>query len=93
MVAKYFSSRGKPSPKSRQDSFSAKLIFAEHARLLYNSLAPEGEKVKRSRSSYVLKMQNNKLLISINAQDMTAFKATLNTLIKGSELAVKMANG
>jgi len=90
VAVKYFSSRGKPSPKSRRDSFTAKITFAEHSKLIYAALSPEGKNVKRSRSSYVLKMQNNKLLVSIKAKDLTALKATLNTLLKGGELAVKL---
>lgn len=93
MVAKSYSSQGKPSQKSRQGNYSATIVFADNAEIIYKALMPEGKNVKRLRSSYVLKMKNHKLKISINASDMTAFKATINTIIKGSELASRINNG
>ncbi len=94
MAARSSSSRERPSLRSKRDnSYEATLVFSEHASIIYHALAPEGENVKRLRSTYVLNMSNNKLSIKITSLDFTAFKATMNSILKCSELAVKVTHG
>jgi len=77
--------------------FSSKIEIGgskEELDAYYNALHPEEEN-SSERASYKLKLQTNKLLIEISAQDATAFRALTNTLlglISVVEKSIKAAN-
>ncbi len=51
------------------------------AQIYFNSLNPESDESFSYRSSTKLMLMGNKLKISIDAKDTTAFRATLNSYI------------
>lgn len=51
------------------------------AQIYFNSLNPESDESFSHRSSTKLILMGNKLKISIDAKDTTAFRATLNSYI------------
>ncbi len=54
----------------------------------FNALKPE-EGFKTERSSYKLKKEKGKLIIDIEAQDATAFRAVTNTLLGLIQIVAK----
>ena len=47
----------------------------------YNSLLPEFKVQKSKRSTISLKKEENSLIFSIESEDITAFRATINEII------------
>ncbi len=78
--------------------FNSKIEVGGHKKLLEaykNALEPESD-FKNERGSYKLSLKENKLIISVKANDATAFRAVMNSiteLIALVEKTWKIHNG
>ncbi len=63
----------------------------ENLQAYFNALAPEQD-FKTERSSYKLKQEKDKLIIEVQAEDATAFRAILNSLAGAISVVEKSLN-
>ncbi len=62
---------------------SAKIEFStEQAEIYYNALAPEGGVLPGRRTKAKITIKDNKLILSIEAKDITAMRAAVNSFIR-----------
>ena len=59
----------------------------EQAKIIYESVLPEFKTSPDYRSNLNLKQKDNKLIISIDAEDATSFRASINSAIKWIKLS------
>ncbi|MBI5393285.1 hypothetical protein HZA96_05435 [Candidatus Woesearchaeota archaeon] len=59
---------------------------------LYTALLPEIDSSKWERSSYSIKKKGNEITITINADDITALRASFNNITKLLAVYDKMQN-
>ncbi|WP_295621456.1 KEOPS complex subunit Pcc1 [uncultured Methanobrevibacter sp.] len=62
----------------------------EQAQIVYDSILLEFETSPDYRSSMDLKLENNQIIITIDAEDATSFRASINSAIKWIKLAVEI---
>jgi tRNA threonylcarbamoyladenosine modification (KEOPS) complex Pcc1 subunit len=55
--------------------YQAVLEITEDSERLYKALLPEISEMKTARASVEFKLENDKLVISINAKDFSSFRA------------------
>ncbi|MCQ2738216.1 MAG: hypothetical protein MJ224_06370 [archaeon] len=58
--------------------------------MVYNSILLEFETAPDYRSSMNLELKDNSIIINIDAQDATSFRASINSAIKWIKLAVEI---
>ena len=62
------------------------------AKIVYESIILEFETAPDFRSSMTLELDGSKILIKIDAEDSTSFRASVNSAIKWINLALKINN-
>ena len=62
------------------------------AKIVYESILLEFETAPDFRSSMDISLDNSSILINIDAEDSTSFRASLNSAIKWINLALKINN-
>ena len=62
----------------------------KQAKIVYDSILLEFETSPDYRSSMDLILEKNKIIIKINAEDATSFRASINSAIKWIKLAVEI---
>ena len=64
----------------------------EQAKIIYDSILLEFETAPDYRSSMTIELNGSNILISIDAEDSTSFRASVNSAIKWVNLAVEINN-
>ena len=64
----------------------------EQAKIIYDSIILEFETAPDYRSSMSLNLDGSKLLIKIDAEDSTSFRASVNSAIKWIKLSLEINN-
>ena len=64
----------------------------EQAKIIYDSIILEFETAPDYRSSMNIELKGSKILINIDAEDSTSFRASVNSAIKWINLAVEINN-
>lgn len=62
------------------------------ARIVYDSIILEFDTAPDYRSSMTLELDGNRILINIDAEDSTSFRASVNSAIKWIKLALEINN-
>jgi KEOPS complex subunit Pcc1 len=66
-------------------------IESDKTEIIYNSLQVES-KNNTDRTKVDMHVKDNKLILSIEAKDITALRAALNSYIRWIDVALKMAD-
>ena len=64
----------------------------KQAKIIHDSIILEFETAPDYRSSMSLNLDGSKLLIKINAEDSTSFRASVNSAIKWIKLSLEIKN-
>lgn len=62
----------------------------KQAKIVYDSILLEFETAPDYRSSMDLKLDKNQIIITIDAEDATSFRASINSAIKWIKLSVEI---
>ena len=65
---------------------------SEQAKIIYDSIILEFDTAPDYRSSMTLELEGSKILINIDAEDSTSFRASVNSAIKWIKLALEINN-
>ena len=65
---------------------------ANQAKIIYDSIILEFNTAPDYRSSMTIDLEANKILINIDAEDSTSFRASVNSAIKWIKLALEINN-
>ncbi len=71
-------------------NFSLKFKSEEDANIFYTSYLPEYQSIPRKRTQTSIKLTSNKVIFSILAKDLTAFRATLNSIMQFGNVVFKI---
>ncbi|MBD3354183.1 MAG: hypothetical protein GF364_22060 [Candidatus Lokiarchaeota archaeon] len=72
-----------------QSSISLHLNSIDDAAIFLNSFTPELKTMPTRRSKLVISQEKSKILFQINAKDVTAFRATINSVLQFSNVVTK----
>ncbi|MCQ2971751.1 MAG: hypothetical protein MJ209_00400 [archaeon] len=64
----------------------------DQAKIIYDAILLEFDTAPDYRSSMTLKLDKTKLIIDIDAEDSTSFRASLNSAIKWINLSLEINN-
>jgi len=65
---------------------------ADQAKIVYESILLEFETAPDFRSSMTIELDESRILIKIDAEDSTSFRASVNSAIKWINLALEINN-
>ena len=65
---------------------------SSQARIIYDSIILEFNTAPDYRSSMTIELDGNNILINIDAEDSTSFRASVNSAIKWIKLALEINN-
>ena len=65
---------------------------AEQAKIIYDSILLEFETAPDYRSSMTLDLEGSNIVINIDAEDSTSFRASVNSAIKWIRLSLEINN-
>ena len=65
---------------------------SEDARIIYDSIILEFSTAPDYRSSMTIELEGKNILINIDAEDSTSFRASVNSAIKWIKLALEINN-
>ena len=71
-------------------TFSIKFDTEQDASIFYNSYIPEHGKIPKKRSEISLHQSTDKIIFAINAKDVTAFRATINSILQFGNVVYKI---
>ena len=63
---------------------------SSQAKIVYDSIILEFNTAPDYRSSMTIELENNNILINIDAEDSTSFRASVNSAIKWIKLALEI---
>ena len=78
--------------ESVKSSISVEFDNSNQAKIIYDSIILEFETAPDFRSSMTISLDGSKILIDIDAQDSTSFRASVNSAIKWINLALQINN-
>ena len=78
--------------ESVKSSISVEFDNPNQAKIVYDSIILEFETAPDFRSSMIISLDESKIIIDIDAQDSTSFRASLNSAIKWINLALQINN-
>lgn len=64
----------------------------EQAKIIYDSILLEFETAPDYRSSMTLELEGSNIIINIDAEDSTSFRASVNSAIKWIKLSLEINN-
>jgi KEOPS complex subunit Pcc1 len=64
----------------------------EEARILYSALAPETESIPSDRASTKVSVNGSSLIVEIDANDLTALRAALNSYVAWISACMRTIN-
>ncbi|WP_296879346.1 KEOPS complex subunit Pcc1 [uncultured Methanobrevibacter sp.] len=65
---------------------------SQQAKIIYDSIILEFDTAPDYRSSMTIELDGSKILINIDAEDSTSFRASVNSAIKWIKLALEINN-
>ena len=71
-------------------SFSIKFPTEQDAVIFLNSYMPEHGTIPKKRSTTSLKQMGDKIIFNIKAKDITAFRATMNSILQFGNVVFKI---
>ncbi|MEE1335668.1 KEOPS complex subunit Pcc1 [Methanobrevibacter sp.] len=81
------------SPLERvKSNIAVEFESSSQAKIVYDAIILEFETAPDFRSSMTLKRDGSNILIDIDAQDATSFRASVNSAIKWIKLALEINN-
>ncbi len=75
-----------------KSNISVEFDNADQAKIIYESILLEFETAPDFRSSMTIELDESKILIKIDAEDSTSFRASVNSAIKWINLALEINN-
>ena len=75
-----------------KSNISVEFDNADQAKIIYESILLEFETAPDFRSSMTIEIDESKILIKIDAEDSTSFRASVNSAIKWINLALEINN-
>ena len=78
--------------ESVKSDIAIEFEIGSQARIVYDSIILEFNTAPDYRSSMTLNLDGNKILINIDAEDSTSFRASVNSAIKWIRLALEINN-
>ena len=75
-----------------KSNISVEFDNADQAKIIYESILLEFETAPDFRSSMTIELDESKILIKIDAEDSTSFRASVNSAIKWINLALEIKN-
>ena len=76
--------------ESVKSNITVELENAAQAKIIYDSIVLEFETAPDYRSSMTLELDGSNILIDIDAEDSTSFRASINSAIKWIKLSVEI---
>ena len=81
------------SPLERvKSNISVEFEDSNQAKIIYDSIILEFETAPDFRSSMTMELDGSDILINIDAEDSTSFRASVNSAIKWIKLALEINN-
>ena len=81
------------SPLERvKSNISVEFESSNQAKIIYDSIILEFETAPDFRSSMTIELDESNILINIDAEDSTSFRASVNSAIKWIKLALEINN-
>ncbi len=71
-------------------SLSLKFDTKEDAIIFYTSFMPEHGRIPRNRTKVALKQSGENIIFTIQAKDITAFRATINSILQFGNIVFKV---
>ncbi len=78
--------------ESVKSDISVEFDNSAQAKIVYDSIILEFETAPDFRSSMTIELEGSKILIRIDAEDSTSFRASVNSAIKWIKLALEINN-
>ncbi|WP_298502129.1 KEOPS complex subunit Pcc1 [uncultured Methanobrevibacter sp.] len=78
--------------ESVKSNISVEFESENQAKIIYDAIVLEFETAPDFRSSMTMELEGPKILINIDAQDSTSFRASVNSAIKWIKLALEINN-
>ena len=78
--------------ESVKSNITIEFESSSQARIIYDSIILEFDTAPDYRSSMTIDLKGNKILIDIDAEDSTSFRASVNSAIKWIKLALEINN-
>lgn len=78
--------------RSVKSNIVVELDNVSQAKIIYESILLEFETAPDYRSSMNLELKDSKIIININAEDSTSFRASVNSAIKWIKLSLEINN-
>lgn len=76
--------------ESVKSSISVEFESGHQAKIIYDAIILEFETAPDFRSSMTIELDGSKILINIDAEDSTSFRASVNSAIKWIRLALEI---
>ena len=78
--------------ESVKSDIAIKFENSSQAKIVYDSIILEFNTAPDYRSSMTIDLEDDKILINIDAEDSTSFRASVNSAIKWIKLALEINN-
>ena len=78
--------------ESVKSNISVEFESSSQAKIIYDAIILEFETAPDFRSSMTIDLDDSKIIINIDAQDSTSFRASVNSAIKWIKLALEINN-
>ena len=76
--------------ESVKSNISVEFESSVQAKIIYDAIILEFETAPDFRSSMTIELEGSKILINIDAEDSTSFRASVNSAIKWIKLALEI---
>ena len=78
--------------ESIKSNISIEFASSNQAKIIYDSIILEFDTAPDFRSSMTLDLEGSNIIINIDAEDSTSFRASVNSAIKWIKLALEINN-
>ena len=78
--------------ESVKSNISVEFESSSQAKIIYDAIILEFETAPDFRSTMTIDLEGSKILINIDAEDSTSFRASVNSAIKWIKLALEINN-
>ncbi|WP_407423273.1 KEOPS complex subunit Pcc1 [Methanobrevibacter sp.] len=78
--------------ESVKSDIAIEFASGSQAKIIYDSIILEFSTAPDYRSSMTIDLEENRILINIDAEDSTSFRASVNSAIKWIKLALEINN-
>ena len=78
--------------ESVKSNISVEFDSSKQAKIIYDAIILEFETAPDFRSSMTIELEGSEIIINIDAEDSTSFRASVNSAIKWIRLALEINN-